>query len=55
MNFLAYFRLLFSYKRAKNENKINLASRTEEACLMIIQSKNQLDSPNPFLVIVVTV
>ena len=45
----------FNYKSAKNENKINLASRTEEACSMNIQSKNQLDSPKTFLVIVVTV
>ena len=29
----------FSYKCAKNENKINLASRTEKACSMNIQSK----------------
>ena len=35
--------------------KINLASRTEKACSMNIQSKNQLDSLNTFLVIVVTV
>ena len=30
---------LFSYKSKKNENKINLESRTEEACSMNIQSK----------------
>ena len=35
--------------------KINLASRTEKACSINIQSKNQLDSANTFLVIVVTV
>ena len=42
-------------KSAKNENKINLADRLEEACSMNIYSKNQLDSANTFLVIVVTV
>ena len=45
----------FSYKSAKNENKINLASQMEEGCSLNIQSKNQLDSPNNFLVIVVRV
>ena len=54
-SFWPIFDSLFSYKSAKNGNKINLASRTEEACLMNIQFKNQLDSPNTFLVIVVTV
>ena len=53
--FWLIFHSSFSYKSAKNENKINLAYRTEEACSMNIHSKNQLDSPNTFLVIVVTV
>ena len=55
MNFLPIFDSSSSYKSAKNEIKINLASRIEEACSMNIHSKNQLDSPNTFLVIVVTV
>ena len=55
MNFWPIFDSSLSHKSAKNENKINLASVTEEACLMNIQSKNQLDPPNTFLVIVVTV
>ena len=52
--FWPIFDCSFSYKSAKKENKINLASRTEEECLVNIQSKNQLGSPNTFLAIVVT-
>ena len=37
------------------ENKINLVPQTEKACLMNIQSRNQLYKPNTFLVIMVTV
>ena len=55
MNFWPISDSSFSYKSTKNENKINLASRTEKACSMNIQSKNQLDSLNTFLVIVLTV
>ena len=55
MNFWPIFDSSFSYKLAKNENEINLASQTEEACLMNIQSKTKLDSLNTFLVTVVTV
>ena len=53
MNFWPIFDSSFSYKSAKN--KINLSSRTEEACSMNIQSKNQLNSLNTFFVIVVIV
>ena len=53
--FWPIFYSLFSYKSRKDENEINLAFRTEETCSMNIQFKNQLDSSNTFLVIVVTV
>ena len=55
MNFCPIVNSSFVYKSAKNENKINLAFLTEESCSMNFQSKNQLDSPNTFPVIVVTV
>ena len=53
--FWPIFNSSFSYKSGKNENKINLASKTEEAWSINIQSKNQLDSQNTFLVILVSV